>query len=134
MAYTSWGSAFWSTSSADGLCVGGNHVASVVASVAVPNQLSLLRMGVRARAQVRVRVVVAEAASGVALIVVAVVASVEVVVGSVEDAEEEGTVTEGDLETGEAVVSEAAEVAALEEVGMTSDHREVVAIGSCFAD
>jgi hypothetical protein len=134
MAYTSWGSASWSTSSADGLCVGGNHVASVVASVAVPNQLSLLRMGVRARARVRVRVVVAEAASGVALIVVAVVASVEVAVGSVEDAEEEGTVTEGDLETGAAVVSEAAEVAALEEVGMTSDHREVVAIGSCFAD
>jgi len=142
MAYTSWGSASWSMSSADGLCVGGNHVASVVASVAVPNQLSLLRMGVRVRVRVRVqvqvqvqvRVVVAEAASGVALIVVAVVASVQVAVGSGEDAEEEGTVTEGDLETGAAVVSEAAEVAALDVVGMTSDHREVVAIGSCFAD
>jgi len=67
----------------------------------------------------------------VALIVVAVVASVEAAVGSVEDAEEEGTVTEGDLETGAAVDSEAAEVAAaLEEVGMTLDHREVVAIGA----
>jgi hypothetical protein len=116
MVYTSWGSASWSTSSADGLCVGGNHVASAVASVAVPNRSSLLCMQVQ----------VPGAASGAALTVGAVVASVEVDVGLGEDAEE-GTETE--------VVSEVVEVAAASEVVMTMDHREVeVAIGSCFAE
>src|SRR5579863_3365018 len=97
MAYTSWGSASWSTSSADGLCVGGNLVASVVASVAVPNRSSLC-----IRVAVAVAVAVAGALSGAAL-TVAVGASVEVDVGMAEDAEE-GSETE--------VVSEAAEVAA----------------------
>ena len=125
MAYTSWGSASWSTSSADGLCVGGNHVASVVASVVVPNRSSLC-MRVRA-----VAVAVAGlaglvgAASGAAL-TVAVVASVEVDVGMAEGAEE-GSETE--------VASEVVGVAAASEVGMSMDHREVAAaIGSCFAE
>jgi len=133
MAYKSWGSASWSTSNADGPFVGGNHVALVVASVAVPNQLSLLRMPVAVAVEAEVEVEVAGAVSGAALIV-AVVVSAEVVVGSVEVAEE-GTEIEEDLETGEEVVSEVVEAAAAasEEVGMTLDHREVeVATGSCF--
>ena len=123
MAYKSWGSASWSTSNADGLFVGGNHVASVVASVAAQNQLSLLRL-----------VLAGAPVSGAALIV-AVVGSVEVVVGLVEEDAEEGSGIEEDLETGEAVVSEEVEAAAAasEEAGTTLDHREVeVATGSCF--
>jgi len=130
MAYKSWGSASWSTSNADGRFVGGNRVALVVASVAVPNQLSLLRMAVevvveveaQAQAEVEVEVEVAGAVSGAALIV-AVVGSAEVVVGLVEVAEE-GTEIE-DLETGEEAVSEVVVAAASEEVEMTLDHREV---------
>jgi len=130
MAYTSWESASWSTSSADGLCVGGNHVASVVASVVVPNRSSLC-MRVLAVAPlpppppVVGLVGLVGAASGAAL-TVAVVASVEVDVGMAEDAEE-GSETE--------VASEVAGVAAASEVGMSMDHREVAAaIGSCFAE
>ncbi|KAI9462152.1 hypothetical protein F5148DRAFT_234557 [Russula earlei] len=80
MAYTSWGSASWSTSSADVLCAVGNHVASVVASVAVPNLLSLHIVPPCPPAAVFE------------------VASVEVDVGLAEDAE--GMRTEEDLETG----------------------------------
>jgi hypothetical protein len=138
MAYKSWGSASWSTSNADGLFVGGNHVVLVVASVAVPNQLSLLRIAAAAAPAVVVVVVVAGAVS-VAALIVAVVGSAEVVVvGLVEDAEEGLEIVEG-LETAAAVVSEVEETAAAaeasEEVGMTLDHREVeVATGSCFAE
>ena len=121
--------------------MGGNHVVLVVASVAVPNQLSLLRMAAAAAPPV---VGVAGAVS-VAALIVAVVGSAEVVVvGLVEDAvedleiAEEGLEIEG-LETAAAVVSEVEETAAAaevsEEVGMTLDHREVeVATGSCFAE
>lgn len=134
MAYKSWGSASWSTSNADGRFVGGNHVALVVGSVAVPNQLSLLRMAVEVEREWEEEGEGAGAVSGAALIV-AVVGSAEAVVGLVEVAEE-GTEIE-DLETGEAVVSEVVEAAAAasEEVEMTLDHREVeVATGSCFAE
>lgn len=146
MAYKSWGSASWSTSNADGLFVGGNHVVLVVASVAVPNQLSLLRMAAAAAAPAPAPAVVVAGAAIVAALIVAVVGSAEVVVvGLVEDAEEgleiaeEGLEIEG-LETAVAVVSEVEETAAAaeasEEVGMTLvDHREVeVATGSCFAE
>jgi hypothetical protein len=124
MAYTSWGSASWSTSSADGLCVGGNHVASAVASAVVPNRSSLC-IRVLAVAVAGLAGLVG-AASGAAL-TVAVVASVEVDVGMAEDAEE-GSETE--------VVSEVAGVAAAaSEVGMSMVHREVAAaIGSCSAE
>jgi len=127
MAYKSWGSASWSTSNADGLFVGGNHVALVVASVDVPNRLRLLRIAVA--------LALAGAVSGAALIV-AVVGSAEEVVDLVEEDAEEGLEIEEDLETGEAVVSEVVEAAAAsEEVGMTLDHREAeVATGSCFAE
>ena len=129
MAYKSWGSASWSTSNADGLFVGGNHVALVVASVDVPNQLRLLRIAVPVPAAV------AGAVSGAALIVAVVGSAEVVVVDLVEDAEEGLEIVE-DLETGEAGVSEVVEAAAAsEEVGMTLDHREVeVATGSCSAE
>lgn len=120
--------------------MGGNHVVLVVASVAVPNQLSLLRMAAAAAPPV---VGVAGAVS-VAALIVAVVGSAEVVVvGLVEDAVEDLEIAEEgleieDLETAAAVVSEVEETAAAEvseEVGMTLDHREVeVATGSCFAE
>lgn len=124
MAYTSWGSASWSTSSADGLCVGGNHVALVVALVVVPNRSSLCMrpLGVTEVTEVTE---VAGVASGAAL-TVAVVASVEVDAGLAAEDAEEGSETE--------VASEVAEVAAASEVVMSMDRREVeVAIGSCFA-
>lgn len=110
--------------------------------MAVPNQLSLLRMAAAAAPPV---VVVVAGAVSVAALIVAVVGSAEVVVvGLVEDAvedleiAEEGLEIEG-LETAAAVVSEVEETAAAaevsEEVGMTLDHREVeVATGSCFAE
>jgi len=129
MAYKSWGSASWSTSNADGLFVGGNHVALVVASVDVPNQLRLLHIALPLPAAV------AGAVSGAALIVAVVGSAEVVVVDLVEDAEEGLEIVE-DLETGEAGVSEVVEAAAAsEEVGTTLDHREVeVATGSCSAE
>ena len=139
MAYKSWASASWSMSNADGLFVGGNHVVLVVASVAVPNQLSLLRMAALAAA-----VVVAGAVSVAALIVAVVVSAEVVVVDLVEDAEEGLAIAEEDLEiegleTAAAAVTEVEETAAAaeasEEDGMTLDHREVeVATGSWFAE
>ena len=129
-------------SNADGLFVGGNHVVLVVASVAVPNQLSLLRMAALAAAAAVV-VVVAGAVSVAALIVAVVVSAEVVVVDLVEDAEEGLAIAEEDLEiegleTAAAVVTEVEETAAAaeasEEDGMTLDHREVeVATGSWFA-
>ena len=116
--------------------MGGNHVASVVASVGVPNLSNLLHMGVAPAPAA----VVAEAASEAALTAV-VVASVEAVVvvlavGEEEDTEtEEDLATEEDSETEAVAVSEEVVAVASEEAEMTLDHREVeVATGSCSAE
>jgi hypothetical protein len=123
MAYISWESASWSTSSADALCEDGNHVVLEVVLVAVPNLLSL---------HLHTRVEAVEVDSAVALTVVAAADSVEVVVDSVEDVEEEDLVTVEDLVTEEALVT-AVEVVVFEAVAVASeatettlDHQEVV--------
>jgi len=109
-------------SSADALYAGGNHVAWVVALVAVPNLSSPpLRMGVALALAVRVRVAVVE--------VVSEVVSGEVDVGLAEDV---GGMETEDSETGVAVASEEAEVAS-EEVGMTLDPQEVVAATGSYS-
>lgn len=118
MAYISWESASWSTSSADALCEDGNHVVLEVVLVAAPNLLNL---------HLHTRVVEAvEVDSAVGLTVVAAADSVEAVVGSVGDVEEEDLVTEEALVTAvEVAVFEAVAVAS-EATETTLDHREVV--------
>ncbi len=141
MAYTSWESASWSTSSADVLYEDGNHVVLEVVSAAVPNLSNLHTWVVLVAAAAPAPAVVVAAAvaeaevvvvgvdSEVALTVV-VAASVEAVAGSVEDVEE-------DLETGVASTeveedSEAVEVAS-EEAVMTLGRPEVEgATGRCL--
>ena len=118
MAYTSWENASWSMSSADALCEDGNHVVLEVVSVAVPNLLNL---------RLHMRVEAVGAVSVAAALNVVAADSVEAVVGSVEDVEEEeeDLVTEGALVTAAEVVSEAVAVASEATEETTSDHREV---------
>lgn len=118
MAYTSWENASWSTSSADALCEDGNHVVLEVVSVAVPNLLNL---------RLHTRVEAVGVVSVAAALNVVAADSVEAVVGSVEDVEEEeeDLVTEGALVTAAEVVSEAVAVASEATEETTLDHREV---------
>ena len=119
MAYTSWENASWSTSSADALCEDGNHVVLEVVSVAVPNLLNL---------RLHMRVEAVGAVSVAAALNVVAADSVEAVVGSVEDVEEEeeeDLVTEGALVTAAEVVSEVVAVASEATEETTLDHREV---------
>ena len=118
MAYTSWENASWSTSSADALCEDGNHVVLEVVSVAVPNLLNL-------RPHTRVEAAAVGVDSVAAALNVVAADSVEAVVGSAEDVEEEeDLVTEAALVTAEEVVSEVVAVAS-EATETTLDHREV---------
>ena len=118
MAYTSWENASWSTSSAVALCEDGNHVVLEVVSVAVPNLLNL---------RLHMRVEAVGAVSVAAALNVVAADSVEAVVGSVEDVEEEeeDLVTEGALVTAAEVVSEVVAVASEATEETTLDHREV---------
>ena len=119
MAYTSWENASWSTSSAVALCEDGNHVVLEVVSVAVPNLLNL---------RLHTRVEAVGVVSVAAALNVVAADSVEAVVGSVEDVEEEeeeDLVTEGALVTAAEVVSEAVAVASEATEETTLDHREV---------
>ena len=118
MAYTSWENASWSMSSADALCEDGNHVVSEVVSVVVPNLLNL---------RLHTRVEAVGVVSVAAALNVVAADSVEAVVGSVEDVEEEeeDLVTEGALVTAAEVVSEAVAVASEATEETTLDHREV---------
>ena len=119
MAYTSWENASWSMSSADALCEDGNHVVLEVVSVAVPNLLNL---------RLHTRVEAVGVVSVAAALNVVAADSVEAVVGSVEDVEEEeeeDLVTEGALVTAAEVVSEAVAVASEATEETTLDHREV---------
>lgn len=118
MAYTSWENASWSTSSAVALCEDGNHVVLEVVSVAVPNLLNL---------RLHMRVEAVGVVSVAAALNVVAADSVEAVVGSVEDVEEEeeDLVTEGALVTAAEVVSEAVAVASEATEETTLDHREV---------